>query len=153
MNPPPTLVLRHRRENLKKCSLRGLENREDIVFLKYPRESLPPLRGYVMLSLEGPLLSSSDAEMGLFLLDATWRYASVMERFVQKCQIPVILRSLPITLKTAYPRRQDDCSEPDRGLASVEALYAAYCLMGRKADGILDHYHWRDHFLLLNPKI
>ena len=144
---PPTIILRHRRENLKKCSLRGLEQREDMRFLTYPRDPLPPLDGYVMLSMEGPQISNADAALGLFILDATWRYAEVMERFVQKSGAPVLLRSLPAHLKTAYPRRQEDCAHPDRGLASVEALYAAYFLMGRDVAGLLDAYHWKEQFL------
>lgn len=147
MTLPPTIILRHRRENLKKCSLRGLETREDIRFFSYPKGSLPLLDGYIMLSLEGPLLSREDSGRGLFLLDATWRYAEVMQRYVLKDQPALINRSLPAHVRTAYPRRQEDCADPERGLASVEALYVAYLLMGRDANGLLDGYHWKDQFL------
>lgn len=103
-----------------------------------------------MLAMEGPLLSAADGNHGLFILDATWRYAEVMERFVQKSAAPVLFRSLPPLLRTAYPRRQDDCADPERGLASVEALYAAYRLMGRDTAGLLDAYHWKEQFLAIN---
>lgn len=152
MNFPPTAILRHRRENLKKCSLRGLEPREDMTFLTYPKHNLPLLDGFIMLSMDGPLISDADCSRGLFVLDATWRYAAVMGRFVEKFGFDILPRSLPSTLRTAYPRRQDDCADPERGLASVEALFAAYFLMGRDTTGLLDHYHWRDEFLLLNEK-
>lgn len=153
MSFSPTIILRHRKENLKKCSLRGLETRTDMRFFTYPRDALPPLDGYVMLSMDGPLLSEDDNQYGLFLIDGTWRYADVMGRFVARTGAPVIHRSLPASLRTAYPRRQDDCAEPERGLASVEALYAAYVLMGRSGEGILDNYHWRDEFLRINDKL
>lgn len=147
MTFPPTIILRHRRENLKKCSLRGLESREDMHFFTYPKDTLPNLDGYIMLSFDGVELSRSDADKGLFLIDATWRYAEVMQRSVLSKSRKLEVRSLPPNIKTAYPRRQDDCHEPERGLASVEALYVAYLLMGRDPKEILDTYHWREGFL------
>ncbi len=145
----PTIIYRHQRENLKKCSLRGLEAREDLLFYSYPKEALPDLTGYVLLSFEGPPLSIADQDYGLVLLDGTWRYAEKMAASIYK-RGPVQIRSLPSHFQTAYPRRQEDCSEPDRGLASVEALYIAYLLMGRDPAGLLDHYHWQELFLKKN---
>lgn len=143
---PPTVILRHRKENLKKCSLRGLEGRDDMIFLTYPKSELPDLKKYILLTPHAPVLSVDDADMGLFLLDGTWRYAEVMHRWVAS-QVELVERSLPTGLETAYPRRQDE----ERGLASVEALYAAYKLTGRDPGGLLDGYHWRDAFLAKNP--
>lgn len=148
---PDTIVLRHRRENLKKCSLRGLEGRPDIHFYTYPKEPLPPLADYIVLALNAPLLTCEDSSRGLLLIDATWRYAETMTHYVKQTQAELHWRSLPKTLKTAYPRRQEDCEDPERGLASVEALYAAYVLLGRDSSGLLDNYYWKDQFLELNP--
>ncbi len=145
----PTIILRHRRENLKKCSLRGLETRSDMQFFTYPIDPLPPLAGYVLLTLDAPILTKKDQNLGLFLIDGTWKYAEVMERQVP----PLPRRSLPPELQTSYPRKQTGCISPDRGLASVEALYAAYALMGRDPDGLLDHYYWKDAFLQKNHLI
>lgn len=142
---PPTIILRHRRENLKKCSLRGLESRSDMRFFRYPGQAFPPLKGYIILSFDGPLLSTADSALGLFLLDATWRYAAVMERSLDTTLC--VRRSLPNSIVTAYPRRQEDCPEPERGLASAEALYIAYSLLGRDTKGLLDNYHWKEKFL------
>lgn len=146
---PPTVVLRHRRENLKKCSLRGLEGREDFIFYTYPKERIPTLSGYVMLALDAPLLSAADGDCGIFLLDATWRYADVMGNHVEGIEA-LTARSLPSHYRTAYPRRQDDCPDPSKGLASVEAIYIAYRILGRSTEGLLDNYHWRDSFLEIN---
>ncbi len=151
-NFPPTIILRHRRENLKKCSLRGLEQREDLRFFTYPKSELPCLAGYLLLTLDAPPLTSQDAHLGLFLIDGTWRHAQTMFS-----QLPFPhrfeYRSLPSYFTTAYPRRQEDCPEPHRGLASIEALYIAYHLTGRPTEGLLDNYHWKDQFLNKNwPK-
>lgn len=140
---PPTLILRHRRENLKKCSLRGLENRDDCLFLTYPTAELPNLSNYCILSMEGPPLSSADRERGIFIIDGTWRHAKTMEKTLPP---QGFRRSLPSTIMTAYPRRQDDCPDPKRGLASIEALYIAYLILGRDVAGLLDHYYWKEPF-------
>lgn len=141
------MIVRHRKENLKKCSLRGLEGREDCEFIKYPFESLPPLENYVMLVMEGaPPLSKEDANKGLLLLDSTWRYLPKMIAAVGTVE----KRVLPGQYKTAYPRTQDDCIDPDRGLSSLEALFISYKILGRSTEGLLDHYHWKDQFLFIN---
>lgn len=146
---PATLVIRHRRENLKKCSLRGLEVRQDFIFTRYPEPNLPLLDGYMILALDAPPLTKTDAKLGLVVLDGTWRYAQRMQD-----NIPALSklerRSLPSSLITAYPRRQDDCQDPERGLASIEAIYAAYVILGRNTEGILDLYHWKEEFLREN---
>jgi len=147
---PPTVIYRHRRENLKKCSLRGLESRSDIQFFTYPKDPLPMLDGYVVLEVGAPELTLDDAQLGLCLFDATWRYAEVMTRQSSQFLEKTVKRSIPNNIRTAYPRRQDDCSDPELGLASVEALFVAYHIMGRSTEGLLDHYHWKEKFLILN---
>jgi hypothetical protein len=52
--------------------------------------------------------------------------------------------------RTAYPRVSRLGTDPDNGLASAEALFIAYYVLGRSADGLLDHYHWAEEFLRLN---
>jgi len=143
----PTIIFRHHKENIKKCSLEPLKGRSDTFFFTYPKEKLPPLTNYFSLSFDGPLLSKEDAHLGLLLIDGTWNYATKMSR----CLPPNLpKRSLPPYLQTAYPRKQTGCAEPLRGLASIEALYAAYVLLERSTKGLLDHYHWKDQFLTLN---
>lgn len=146
---PPTIVLRHRKENLKKCSLRGLETRDDFLFYTYPTQELPEMSGYIMLSLDGPPLSLEDKNRGLFVLDGTWRYATKMyenTRGLEKLET----RSLPAVYKTAYPRKQEDCEDPERGLASVEAIFIAYTILGRDTTGLLDNYYWKEDFFEKN---
>jgi len=146
---PPTHVLRHRRENLKKCSLKGLEQRSDFRFFSYPSAVLPDLTGFLLLAIDGPPLTVEDASCGLFVLDATWRYAAKMRQFVDNHQI-LETRSIPSGFRTAYPRRQDDCPSPEEGLASIEAIYIAYIILGRDTSGLLDNYYWQKDFLRLN---
>lgn len=149
MDYPSTVVIRHRLENLKKCSLRGLEGRPDFLFLTYPYTSLPKVDNYIILSIDAPPLSKEDEGRGLLILDATWRYAAKMYRPLQD-QPQFLYRSLPSHFRTAYPRRQEDCPDPERGLASIEAIYLSYFILGRELKGLLDHYYWKDKFLMCN---
>jgi pre-rRNA-processing protein TSR3 len=52
--------------------------------------------------------------------------------------------------ETAYPRVSKRGTDPLNGLASVEALFVAYHILGRSTYGLLDHYHWADEFLRRN---
>lgn len=147
---PPTIVIRHRKENLKKCSLRGLEKREDFLFFRYPLQELLPTMDYTLLTVDSSEeLSEADKNRGLLILDATWRLAQIMEK-----NIPALAglkkRHLPQNILTAYPRRQNDCPNPSQGLASLEAIVCAYSLLGRPIGGLLDEYHWKDSFLEKN---
>lgn len=146
---PEVLILRHRKENLKKCSLRGLESRPDFRFLTYPCEHWPRLDGYCLLTINAPPLSSKDRGLNFFIIDGTWRYAAQMEESIPK-EIPLLRRSLPEHFRTAYPRYQTGCLEPDRGLASIEALYIAFYIAKKDTKGLLDNYYWRDEFLRKN---
>ena len=146
---PPTVVLRHKKENLKKCSLTGLESRLDFKFYTYPTQSVGDLTGYIVLSFDGPLLTSKDVGKGLFILDGTWRYAEKMAKSIPSLE-QMEKRSLPEGFRTAYPRRQEDCSDAKRGLSSIEAIYIAYSILGYDTTGLLDRYHWKDAFLSMN---
>ncbi len=146
---PPTIILRHRKENLKKCSLRGLESRKDFFFYTYPKDTLPPMQNYFLLSFEGPELTEKDEDLGIFLIDGTWNYAARMQRQIPSPHL-FQKRSLPAHFQTAYPRRQEDCPEPTRGLASLEALFIAYHVLKRPTEGLLDNYHWKEDFLKKN---
>jgi pre-rRNA-processing protein TSR3 len=145
--PPPTVIVRHRRERKSKCSLEPLVGRPGLVFVSYPEGEPPPLDGYVRLALEGSPLGPADAERGLLLLDATWRLVAPMERRWAHVEP----RSLP-PLVTAYPRISKLAPDPGAGLASIEALYAAFVALGRPTEGLLDHYHWREAFLRMNAE-
>ncbi len=149
---PPTVILRHVRENLKKCSLRGLETRPEMQFFSYPLNDLPRVESYVLLTIDAPPLTKEDCSRGLFLIDGTWRYAAVMENYVKK-NIELTARSIPGGFVTAYPRKQTECADPEKGLASIEALYIAYWILGRPSrEGLLDNYYWKDSFLKINQE-
>ena len=104
--------------------------------------------GYVRLGLGGPQLSLEDRDRGLLLLDGSWRWAAKME----KSYTDVPVRSLG-PWQTAYPRQSRVFADPVEGLATIEALYAALCQMGRREDGLFASYHWGEHFLQKNREL
>lgn len=142
---PPTLVVVHRKERRDKCSVEPLRGRPDFSFVNYPTARIVPTEGYVRLALEGPMLEPADAHLGLLILDATWRLAEKMTR--DYGHVPP--RRLP-SWKTAYPRVSKLSEDPSQGLATIEAIYLAYHILGRETAGLLAEYRWRDEFLRLN---
>lgn len=101
----------------------------------------------ILLGFDGKELSHEDCQYPLLILDGTWRLTKKIENaLVGK----PLRRSLPPLFKTAYPRRQEDCLEKSKGLASLEALYLAHLILGKSVEGLLDLYHWKEHFLSKN---
>src|SRR5262245_18954984 len=117
----PTVIVRDTHESPRKCSVLPLRGLGDLVFHTYPVRQRPGLTGYVRLAAEGPPLTAADAGRGLLLLDASWRWAAAMT----KDFVDGPARSLS-GWKTAYPRVSKRGTDPDNGLASVEALFVAY---------------------------
>jgi pre-rRNA-processing protein TSR3 len=142
---PPTVIVRDTHENPRKCSVLPLRGRPDLQFHTYPLRERPDLAGYVRLAAEGPPLTPADAGCGLLLLDASWRWARAMTRDF----LDVPARSLS-GWRTVYPRTSKLGTDPDNGLASVEALFVAYHVLGRPTEGLLAHYRWAEEFLAAN---
>ncbi len=143
----PTIIVVHPKEKRSKCTVEPLRGRENFMFWKYPRVGDESLDGYVRLGLGGPELSADDADSGLLVLDGTWRLAGKMEE--DFANVPV--RTLPVW-ETAYPRTSKLFDDPLAGLATIEAIVAAYSILGRDVTGLLGEYHWRAEFLARNAE-
>jgi pre-rRNA-processing protein TSR3 len=65
---------------------------------------------------------------------------------------PLPVRSLG-PWRTAYPRKSKLFDDPTAGLATIEALYAAYVQLGRDPRGLLDDYFWASEFCELNREL
>ena len=145
---PPTIIVVHPTERRQKCSVEPLRGRDGFVFWKFPQRGPEPLDNYVRLGIGGPVLSAEDQGRGLLVLDGTWNLAEKMEH--EFAEVPV--RSLP-AWKTAYPRTSKLYEDPGEGLATIEAIYAAYLHLGRDPDALLDEYHWAEEFLARNREL
>lgn len=147
-----TYLIRHRKENRKKCSLEPLVGKSGFEFITYPFiKELPQFENPVLLTMDGVELTSQDASSDLILIDGTWKYASIIEtQFLNKYTLPIKKRRLPLGIQTAYPRYQTGCMDPSEGLASIEALYVAYLILNRDVSNLLNNYYWKELFLSLN---
>lgn len=134
----------HYRENLRKCSLQPLRGRPEFRFARSAPQRPFDASGHTLLALDGPTLSPADRDRPLLILDATWRLLPQLRRLLTG---DYVVRSLPTALRTAYPRTGQFEPDPDEGLASVEALFAALVLVDRRDDSVLDDYRERDAFL------
>jgi len=144
--PSRVAVVLHPREKLSKCSAWPLRERPEFDFYRFPDERVPDLGNCVRLGLSDEVLSPADSDKTLIVLDATWRYAKGME--ADYASVPV--RGLPSGWKTAYPRTSKLFDDPEGGLATVEAIFAAFVSLGRDTSGLLGGYQWREGFLRIN---
>jgi pre-rRNA-processing protein TSR3 len=144
--PFSVLIIVRRGEDRAQCTIQPLRGTPGIDFLRYPLRQKPDLSRYLLLAPGAPALTPADACRPLLLLDANWRHAAKMRKAIE----PIEARSIPPGWRTAYPRRSKIHADPDTGLATVEALFAATCVLGRRDDSLLRLYPWRDAFLALN---
>lgn len=153
---PSVVIIRHSKERKSKCSLQPLVGLPEFAFYVHTKphtwKHVPDSDPVgVRLDFEGPLLSVKDAPYRLLVVDATWRYAQRLSSHpkIAACRPRALLKEW----KTAYPRRQNDCHDPERGLASIEALFAAFLQMGSLQTSWLDQYHWKHEFLEKNAEL
>lgn len=142
------VIIRHPRERKSKCSLEPLRGRPDLTFLQARPGWQFDASGFIQLAVDAPVLSAADAGKDLLLLDSTWRLLPQVEACVGGSTVK---RSLPADVLTAFPRKSKVFSDPENGLASVEALYLALAMMGNRDESLLAHYHWKDEFLTSLP--
>lgn len=144
---PPTIIVVHPKEKRSKCSVEPLRGCDGFRFWTFPLRGPEPLAGYVRIGLGGPQLTLAQQDAGLLFLDATWRLAQRMEP--EFTALPVYSLG---GWETAYPRTSKLFDDPAAGLATIEALFAAYVQTGRPTDSLLDAYRWRDSFLQRNSR-
>ena len=141
-----TVVIRHPKENKKKCSLRHLCNNPNFVFFNATETFSFDASGYTLLEIDAPPISEEDAHRPILLLDSTW---FLLPKIKAKVYGNFVSRSLPPTIKTAYPRVSKMHSDP-MGLATIEALYAAMRLIGNPEPYVIRQYTFAKKFLEIN---
>jgi pre-rRNA-processing protein TSR3 len=139
-----TTVIRHEKERLAKCSLRLLHERPEITFLRARPGFSFDATGFTLLAVDAAPLTAADAGRPLLLLDSSWRWLPQLLAAVTGAPVR---RSIPASVRTAYPRQSKVFSDPEQGLASVEALYVARRILGDDDPSLLHGYHWREAFL------
>jgi ribosome biogenesis protein Tsr3 len=143
------LLVRDPREPSSKCSLTPLRGLPGLSFATWRTGCTIPAEGRILLDPEGEPLTAADAGRNLLLLDCSWRRLPTLRRGVSGGVLP---RRLP-ALRTAYPRRSKTFPDPELGLASVEALFAALAILGAPRTELMRGYPWGEAFLAANPEL
>ncbi|MCY2958685.1 MAG: hypothetical protein NTY35_00810 [Planctomycetota bacterium] len=141
------LILRDPRESTAKCSLTPLRGFPGVCFFTWKHDRRFEVGTRVLLHADGEEITAADAGRPLLLIDCAWRRVPTL---LATCDGELSLRRLP-KLVTAYPRKSHTFVDPEQGLASVEALYAALALLGRPTPDLLVGYRFADAFLAANP--
>ena len=141
-----TVVIRHPKENKKKCSLRHLCDNPNFVFFNATENFSFDATGYTLLEIDAPPISEEDADRPILLLDSTW---FLLPKIRTKVYGKFVPRSLPASIKTAYPRVSKMHNDPS-GLATVEALYAAMRFIGKVDPSVIRQYSFAKKFLEIN---
>ena len=141
------LILHDPREPAKKCSLTPLRGMEGVRFVSMGGGERFDVGRRLWLHPDGDELGPADRGTGLLLIDCTWRRLAKLSKRVDG---EPIRRRLP-HLVTAYPRRSKVTPDPEHGLASVEALYAAIAILDGPREELLAQYRWAPEFLSANP--
>ncbi|MDP6941842.1 MAG: DUF367 domain-containing protein [Planctomycetota bacterium] len=146
------VLVRLNKENPKKCSLTPLREsgRAGIRWFHCDLGDSIPVGEVTLLHPEGEPLTPKDADRPLLLVDSSWRD---LPRVLHWVEGDLRYRSLPPELQTAYPRKSKIFEDPQNGLASIEALHAALCMLGKRDDSLLDGYRWRKEWLDLNSEL
>jgi len=157
------LAIQYHKENHKKCTLTPLRNRPDVEIqvLRPGPSGYPPfwIEGGILLAVGAPPLERSDraildADPGsrVVLIDGNWVKVPAILRAL-RARGPLVHRSLPEGIRTAYPRRSKLFVDPAGGLATVEAMAAAGAILGEPDPELLAGYTWREEFLRLNDHL
>ncbi len=143
------LIVHDPREPAKKCSLTPLRGMEGVRFVPVRAGQRVDAGRRLWLHPDGDELGQADRGIGLLVVDCTWRRLSMLSTCIDG---ELLRRRLP-KLVTAYPRRSKLTPDPENGLASVEALYAATALLDGPRPELLAGYHWAAKFLAANPEL
>ena len=143
------LILRDPRESPKKCSLTPLRGTSGVRFVSYDPDRRVDAGKRVLLHKDGDEITARDRGQPLLLIDCAWRR---VPQLLATIDGELEHRRLP-PLVTAYPRKSKVFEDPEEGLASIEALYAALALLGEVHPELLASYRWKDEFLRMNAEL
>jgi len=143
------LIVHDLREPAAKCSLTPLRGMHGVRFEPSFGGRRVDVGRRIWLHPDGDELTPADRGAGLLLIDCVWHRVPKLSRWIDG---DLLKRRLP-PLVTAYPRRNKLGHDPEHGLASVEALYAAMAILEGPRPELLAQYRWAGEFLAANPAL
>lgn len=140
-------------ETANKCTIAPLASRPDFRLISAKgAEPIGPLKSPVLLHPDGECLtkirSSRGGISGIAAIDCVWRRVdAILSRIA--APLPVLGR-IPDGFQTAYLRKSSYGFDPDGGLATIEAIFAARALLGHWQPDLLSKYPFGRAFVELN---
>ena len=150
-------VLMDKKENKRKCTLHPLSYRKDFSFSTFlpGMDPIESLKSEILLHVNGKdlreVLEERPSIGSIATIDCNWRK---VEKTLNRVKKPwPILAKIPPGFLTAYPRKsKEEGIDPERGLASIEALFIATAFLSIWDLNLLKEFHFRDKFLQINEK-
>jgi pre-rRNA-processing protein TSR3 len=144
-------------ETPNKCTITPLSGRSDFrLFPVYGEGPLGPLYSPIFLHPEGECLSTVHKALGIpsgiACIDCVWRRLPVLEKRLAWKKEPALRVRIPEGFKTVYPRVGAKHSDPEGGLATIEAIFIAAALLGNVDTSLLSKYYFARDFLEENRK-
>jgi len=142
-------------ETANKCTIAPLSDRADFKIIRVKGEGpIGPLSAPLLLHHEGQCLSELRTRFSevsaLASIDCVWRrLAPIQARLVWTSGLPVLVR-IPAGFQTVYPRVSAKHTDPDGGLATIEAIFVAAALLGKWDLTLLSKYYFGRAFIEKN---
>ncbi len=145
-------------ETPNKCTITPLADRKDFkLFPVFGEGGIGPLSAPLLLHHEGECLtkvrSSFDSVDAIACVDCVWRK---LPRIIRKIrwtnETEPIRVKIPEGFKTVYPRVGLPNSDPDGGLATIEAIFVASALLGHWDATLLSKYYFGRKFVEVNAQ-
>ncbi len=142
-------------ETANKCTIAPLRDRPDFRLIRVQgAQALGPLSAPILLHHEGECLTRIRASAapidGIASIDCVWKRLGLLVDRVEG-RLPRLAR-IPDGFETAYPRRSVKNTDPDGGLATIEAIFVAAALLGRWDASLLSRYYFGRRFVEMNRK-
>ena len=146
-------------ETPNKCTIAPLEQRPDFVLFRVSRkrENLGPFTVPLLLHHQGTCLTKirkaegSASDLGIGAIDCVWnRLDELISRVTEP--LPTFVK-IPDGFETAYPRKSSLNTDPDGGLATIEAIFVGAALLGKWDISLFQKYYFGKKFIELNQKL
>lgn len=140
-------------ETANKCTIAPLSFRSDFRLFRVKGDGpLGPLSAPLLLHPEGECLSQlRPAQPPITILasiDCIWRrLPKLLGRVQWKDDRPPALARIPDGFQTAYPRVGSPGTDPQGGLATIEAIFVAAALLGNYDLTLLSQYYFARRFV------
>jgi len=143
-------------ETSNKCTIAPLAHRADFRIMRAKgTRVLGPLQAPILLHPNGACLTLRARDLpavsGLATIDCVWRRLDTLSRRIQG-PLPTLAR-IPDGFKTAYPRTSLKQTDPDGGLATIEAIFVAAALLGHWDVSLLSQYYFGRKFVEINASV